>query len=125
MKKIIALLMIFILAFSFAACSAGKNNGADKNEPETVLSSDAKVALAGRKMVEKSDSTNTYEFRDDGTYTEMYKGGELRGTWEATETNVTLTLSEAAKYVFVIDRDENGNVSGISQPGGRAFTFAD
>lgn len=121
MKKIISLIITAVLLMSFASCSLLKEVDV------AVDPTDAKQVLPGKSMAEVSDSTNTYKFNADGTYEEMYKGGLLTGTWEATDKTVTLTFSgsENVKYVFDIDRDADGNVTGISQYAGRQFTFTD
>lgn len=130
MKRIIAVLLTLILILSVSACSSGSISNEDEgtaqsSENKSGTTDDPTAALSGNTMKNKDDETNVYLFYADGTYKETYKGSDLEGTWEVLEDErVCLTYNESTKYYYNIDRDENNNVTGLSQYEGRTFIFA-
>lgn len=124
--------MSLIMLVSFAAC--GKvNSSTDKSDTTSSaaetksaggVTADVTKALGGNTLKESTDNTNTYTFKTDGTYSEQYKGNELKGTWAKGDNDtVVLTYSETVQYVYSVDRDDNNNVVGLSQVEGRSFIF--
>lgn len=85
-----------------------------------------KTALSGKTLVNSNDAENQYVFGDDGTTVyENYKGTEYTGIWTMiTETVMVVTFgNDDYSYTFDIDADDEGNVLGFSQRGGREFRF--
>lgn len=85
-----------------------------------------KMAFSGKTLVNSKDAENQYVFGDDGTTVyENYKGTEYAGVWTLiTETVMVVTFgNDDYSYTFDIDSDEDGNILGLSQMGGREFRF--
>ncbi len=126
MKKIIITMLALILSASliFTLASCGKSGDAGESKAEAAAVQGAK-SLSGTFFEEESDPTNTYTF-GDGTYTEVYKGNNLGGTFEINEETDTLSLTPdgaSYNYVYSIERDENGGIIRLTQYEGRNFTI--
>lgn len=84
-----------------------------------------KSAFIGKTLAEMKDNSNLYVFNEDGTCTETYKGSENKGTWSITASTAMVITFGGYSYTYDIDFDSEGNISGISQRGGRSFDIVD
>ena len=82
-----------------------------------------KSAFAGKTLAEVSDNSNTYVFNEDGTCIETYKNSENQGTWSITAASAIVLSFGNGEYVYTYDIDfgNEGEITGISQRGGRTF----
>ena len=134
MKRAIAIISAVMLLMSAAACSKSTETKSESEETsaseEAASYTDPTAAFSDSTLVENSDSTNIYYLKSDGTYQESYKGNLLSGTWEVQEsesfTALMLTMDgTTSTYQYMVDTDESGNVTGISQYEGRSFTITE
>ncbi len=117
MKKILRAVTAIILALcvvlGLAACGGVKKEE-EKPDPN-------RDQFDGLTLVEVSDDTNVYKFTD-GEYYEQYKGSEFKGTYKVESGRLYLSPNGAKyNYVYAIEFDEAGNVTGITQTEGRSF----
>ena len=88
------------------------------------------VRKEGYKFFSTTMKENGIRYIVDGVFS--HTGADSRyfnkyGRYEGPGAYSAFTEGKNSDYSswYAFRRDENGNVSGISQPGGRAFTFAD
>lgn len=132
MKKLLAILSAALIILSASACSKNTTPAAETTASETettiVLYSENKKAFSGATLVNTSDDTNIYYLLENGTYKESYAGNILSGTWEIEDDRLVLTMDTGnkknlTKYYYEIEKNDDGNITGISQYEGRSFTI--
>ena len=106
LNKIIAIFAAILMLLSFAACGDKTDSSADNGSKTTAAAESKKASIIGSWEYESGGYT--YTFNEDGTGTYDTGGAVMKFTYEATDTELSITYegnTEPMVLEYTLDGD--------------------